>query len=518
MPSTCAGSCRGRSKTMTTPPELPAAEIQGQPGSRLHPMSWLFELIAQLRQFLVPLLALLVFGRGDRNELWPLIGVGALLVASLWRYFTFRYHASGDQLVLRTGLLSRNVRVVPYGRIHNVAVDQTLLHRLFDVAAVRLESAGGNKPEAEMRVLRLDHALALEDLIRHRGAAATGAPGADRAAAEGTGAVLHQLPPGEVLRLGIISNRGMVLVAAAFAAMGQLGGKSAVVWETLFNWLFGWVDTDAFDTPQWIAAGGVLLLLALAAVRLLSVVLAVLQYYGFTLAGHGRRLTVERGLLARWRTSAPRRRIQAWRMHEGVVHRLLRRRSLEVDIATGGGQQQARALRELAPVGTAEQCAALVTRLLPQAGWDTLDWVHFRPATWWRLFWPALPLVALVTVLSCWRFGLPGLLALAWLPWAAFKARRQAARLGWAFNGRLVALRTGWWSRHWYWAELDKLQSLRVSRNVVDRRCGTATLVLDTAGARGMQAPLQIRFLPLRRALALQHLLAGELARRPLRW
>ena len=51
---------------------------------RLHPMSWLFVLLAQLKQFIVPLLALLVFGQGDRNELWPLIGGGVLALVSLW--------------------------------------------------------------------------------------------------------------------------------------------------------------------------------------------------------------------------------------------------------------------------------------------------------------------------------------------------------------------------------------------------------------------------------------------------
>ena len=512
---------------MTTPD---AAAGATRPGMRLHPMSWLFELIAQLRQFLVPLLALLVFGPGDRSELWPLIGLAALVGASLWRYFAFRYQPEADQLVLRTGLLSRNVRVVPYGRIHNVAVDQTLLHRLFDVASVRLESAGGKKPEAEMRVLRLEQALALEDLIRHRGATSaverTAQPsdtaGTDSGARQGSGAgtVLHHLPSGELLRLGIISNRGMVLIAAAFALVGQSGDNAPRVFEALGRWLFGWVDSSSFDTAQWMVAASVLLLGALVGVRLLSVLLAVLQFHGFTLAEYGRRLTVERGLLARWRTSTPRRRIQAWRMQEGVVHRLLDRRTLKVDIATGSaaGQEDAKGLRELAPVGTPAQCGDLVAHLLPGSGWESLEWMPFRPATWRRLFWPSLPLVALVATALCWRFGAPGLLAIAWLPWAAFKARRQAARMGWAFNGRLAAFRTGWWNRHWYWAELDKLQALRVTRNPMDRRFGTATLVLDTAGAGALGPPLRIPFLPLRRALALQRGLAGELARRPLRW
>ena len=41
---------------------------------RLHPWSWLFVLLQQLRQFIFPLIAAFFFG-GDRNE-WALIVAG----------------------------------------------------------------------------------------------------------------------------------------------------------------------------------------------------------------------------------------------------------------------------------------------------------------------------------------------------------------------------------------------------------------------------------------------------------
>jgi putative membrane protein len=143
------------------PTEPVIAEAAATPERRLHPLSWLFVLLQQLKQFIVPLLALFLFKQGDRNELWPLIGVGALALVSVWRYFTYRYHIDADRLVIRSGVLHRSLRVIPFARIHNVAVHQSLLHRMFGVAEVRLESAGGQKPEAQMRVLSLADALAL---------------------------------------------------------------------------------------------------------------------------------------------------------------------------------------------------------------------------------------------------------------------------------------------------------------------------------------------------------------------
>lgn len=480
---------------------------------RLHPMSWLFVLLASLKQFILPLLALLVFGQGDRNALWPLIGVGVLALVSVWQYFTYRYGVADDALVVRQGLLERSLRVIPFARIHNVALQQSMLHRVFGVAEVRLESAGGQKPEAEMRVLKLEDALALEALVRRRGAAAVDATPA------ATGDALLELPTGEVLRLGLVSNRGLVLLGAAFAAVSQVDRR--VIPNLFERWgetLFGWAGERQFEATEYVLAAITFVVLVVLLLRLLSVALALLQYHGFRLTEHGRRLTVERGLLGRWRTSVSRRRIQAWTLREGLLHRMLGRRSLEIDTAVSeqGGQQ--RTLREVAPIATPDTCADLVDHLLPRAQWDQLAWNPLPAASWWRLWLPSLPWVAIGTAALTWRFGAWGLLLLAWLPWAAIKARQRTLRAGWALGSELVAVREGWLDRHWRFAEIDKLQATQLVQSPLDRRCGTATVWLDTAGAGAMSPPLRIRFLPLAQARGLHEALTRELARRPLRW
>ena len=490
---------------------------------RLHPMSWLFVLLAQLKQFIVPLLALLVFGRrsgGDADsELWPLIGVGVLVVVSLWRYATYRYGVHGDSLVVRSGMLERSLRVIPFARIHNVALQQSLLHRVFGVAEVRLESAGGSKPEAEMRVLKLSDAIALEALVRRRGVAPPLAADGSGVDHDGQARPLLSLPLAEVLRLGLVSNRGMILVGAASAAVFQFNRQLIPnLFEQWGRSLFGWAGEQHLGPAGYAVAALSLLALLLVVLRLLSVLLALAQYHGFRLSEHGRRLTVERGLLARWRTSASRRRIQAWTLREGLMHRLLGRRSLEVDTAVADDENQQRALRELAPIATPEACAALIDNLLPRGEWAQLPWRPLPPRSWWRLFLPVVPFVLLAAALATWQFGAWGALVLLWLPWAAFAARQQAERAAYAIGTELVGVREGWWSRHWRFAELDKLQALQLTRSPIDRRCGTATLWLDTAGAGAMAPALRIRFLPEAEARALYDALSRTLARRPLRW
>lgn len=498
-----------------------AADVLPTEERRLHPLSWLFVLIASLKQFVLPLLILVIFGGRDedRYELIGALGVIAVLVvASVWRYFTYRYRVGDDSLQVRSGVFERSLREIPFSRIHNVALHQSLLHRLFGVAEVRLESAGGTRPEAEMRVLRMREALALEALVRRHARAAGEDAATDQATGEDPGTLL-ELSLGEVIRHGLISNRGMVVIGAGFAAISQVNpdlvGGLIERWATT---LLGSLDLAHMGFMQYLVGG---LSLALGFVLLLqglSVALSLMQYYRFRLLETGPRLTTERGLLTRIRTSAARRRIQAWTLREGLLQRLYRRRSLQVDTASSRYQSEQRAFRDLAPVARPERCDALIRHLLPDADWPLPGWQPLHPRAWWRMALPGVTLGLLAAALLGWRWGAVGLFGLLWIPWALLVAHRNGQRAGYAINDELVAVREGWWSRHWRFAEIDKLQVLRLRRSPLDRRTGMASLWLDTAGAGSFAPPLRIRFMSLDQASALQARLSVDIARRPLRW
>ncbi|MET1025172.1 MAG: PH domain-containing protein [Pseudoxanthomonas sp.] len=488
---------------------------------RLHPWSWLFVLLQQLKQFLLPLIVLIVFGgRDGERDYYDNVAtavVMAILVGiSVMRYLTYRYSIGSDGLSIRSGLFNRSRREIPFARIHNVVVHQSLLHRMFGVAELRLESAGGARPEAQMRVLRLDQALALEQLVRHRGQAVP-----DHAPEGTDSTTLLLLPPGEIARLGLISNRGMLAMAATAGAAYQIFPQRVVAnaIEEYGRQMFGYASHLHMGWLAGTITAASLLVWAIALLRVLSIGLATLQYHGFRLSETDRRLTVERGLLARVRTSAARRRIQSWTLREGVLHRWFKRRSLGIDTAVVESHgEHDKSIRELVPLATLDTCDALVRHVLPGVQWPPSHWHPISTRQWWRLcLWPAFWLGCLVAAL--WPVaGVYGALLLLWLPWSAFKAHRQVRRMAWSVDEHLVTVRGGWWTRWWRFAEIEKLQALRLSRSPLDRRCGTATLLLDTAGASGDGPRLKLRFVPFEQARALHDQLSQTLTRRRLRW
>jgi putative membrane protein len=491
---------------MTTPsetaPTLAAVE------RRLHPLSWLFLLLQQLRQFALPLVALLVFGRGG-GQWWEAIGaIGAVLIAlnAVLQYLTYRFRIAGGELTIRSGLLHRNVRHIPLQRIQNVALRRNLLHRLAGVAEVRLESAAGSgHAEAQMRVLSLADAAALEALVR----AARDVPAGPVAAAPAP--PLVALPLGELVRLGLASNRGMVLVAAAAGALSQAqpggfgrrlhaGGEAAMA-------LFRSLQPDS----HWLVGVLVLAAAALVLLRLLSVAMVVLRLHGFVLHDDGERLSVEAGLLTRHRGHAARHKVQRWLLQDNLWLRLMQRRTLRVETAAVRRANDGDSLTELVPILRGARLDRLFGRWLPALRWPVTDWQPLHPAAWRRfaLLPSALTLLAVpVVVLQHGALGLAGLLL---LPLWLLRARRLAAFSGWACDGRHLVWRTGWLARQWHVVEIARVQLLRVEQSPFDRRRGMASLLVDTAGAHPGHPPLRLRHLPEQVA----HALSAELVAIP---
>jgi len=475
---------------------------------RLHPLSWLFTLIGQLKQFAIPLIVVLITGRRNDDDWWGLLGVGGLLIWSVIHYFTYRYRIDSDGVVIRSGLLQRNLRHIPFARIQNVTLHQSMLHRLFNVAEVRLESAGAAKPEGQMQVLKLEAAQELERLVRDHGARSEAS-----SATPEQSELLLSLSVAEVIRLGLINNRGVLVIGGLFAVLAQAGDNLiGKIFSSLGQWLSGHADALHLSVLAMAAAAVLLLLILLVLLRLLSVAIALLQFYGFRLSESAGRLSVERGLLTRTRASVRRHRIQAFSLSEGVLHRWFGRQSLRIDTAVVEVANERRSLRDLVPIATPDTVDALIDRLLPEHAWPVRAWTPLHPLAWRRQFVaPVIAILIATTVL----FFFKGAIALALLtavPLAYWRARLWARHSAYSVSDGLIAFRGGWLSRHWRFAESRKLQALEFQQSPFDRRLGMATLRFDTAGASEMERPLAIPYLPEDEARRLYAQLSQSLA------
>ncbi|UWN48750.1 hypothetical protein ASALC70_00938 [Alcanivorax sp. ALC70] len=135
------------------------------PERRLHPLSWVFHLAGGLGA-MIPLAIAAALGADRGGALWmlvPLVLLGPL--AGLWHQWVYRYDYGPEGLLIREGLVFRNLRQIDYRRIENIDTERTLLHRLLGVADVKVETSSGGGAEATIRVLSVSGAEALSEAV-----------------------------------------------------------------------------------------------------------------------------------------------------------------------------------------------------------------------------------------------------------------------------------------------------------------------------------------------------------------
>ncbi|SDR41796.1 PH domain-containing protein [Natronobacterium texcoconense] len=89
-------------------------------------------------------------------------------------YYRFGYEITSDTADVSSGVFARRSREIPYGRIQNVDIRQSVFQRLLGLATVSIETAGGGNTEATLNFVSEDEANRLQSEIRRRTAEAKG--------------------------------------------------------------------------------------------------------------------------------------------------------------------------------------------------------------------------------------------------------------------------------------------------------------------------------------------------------
>jgi putative membrane protein len=505
---------------------MPSERAPGEPEvRRLHPSSLLFTISAQAKNLLLPgIVVLFIASRGDRGELWVMLLFIPAVVVALFHYWSYRYRFDREELVVRQGIVFRNERHIPYARIQNIDLVQNPLHRLFRVAEVRLETAGGQKPEAVMRVLSLDAVQRMRARVfadgRERDPTAQPAP--DGATVTSASTVLHTMGGRDVFLFGLISNKGMVVVAAALGAAWQLDvfdkWMSSLSRESLERYGHLLPRENPLVT-------GLLVLVAvlalLAFMRLLSIVWAVAKFHGFCLARRGEDLRAEYGWLPHVTKTIPRHRIQLLSTRAGFLHRRCGRVAVQVETAGSAGEQQGPSSDRLwlAPLIRKQSVASLVHEALPEVDLERVQWRSVSARARGRRFRLALYLSVLVTGLAVLGLGVWGLMtSLILVPFAWLNARLYVKHTAYALVPGAVFFRSGWWNRRLSVARFSKIQSLERGESPFDRRHRMASLRVDTAGATRVGHSIDTAYLDAGVATRLMSELYDAAGRTAFRW
>ena len=443
---------------------------------RFHPLTIVFALGGELRNFLLPaVFATMTASEGNEAERFFLVFLVPGVILAVARYFFSTYRYDATELVVRTGVIFKNERHIPYARIQSVDAVQNVLHRLWGVVDVKVQTGTTGQAEATLSVLPFE---ALDEMRQRVFQGRAVAAPATEEAASVSEPQAHVPEAQTVLRLslrdralaGLLDNRGWVVIGAA--------------WGLAFE--SGILDRfEELDIASWPAYASILVGLFVMA-PVLSMGWAIIRLHGFHLTLRAGDLRTEFGALTRVTATIPLRRVQALKIHQGPGHVWTSRASVRVETAGGSASGRASSEREwVAPLIALASLPAFVATVLPDADLSSLTWMKVDPRAFYRRRVVALGTATVIGALTApwlgvmWAMSLTAALAVLWL----ISGHMYVASLGWARTDRVIAFKSGWLRRSLVIVPLAKIQAVELGESPFDRRHRMASLSVDTAGA-----------------------------------
>lgn len=447
---------------------------------RTHPATILIRALRDLPQTLFALPALYAaLSKGGAFALL-LLPVAMLAVIGFfawlkWQAFTYRI--GEDELVIADGVLNKSRRSIPLERVQDVSIEQKPLARLFGLALVRIETAGGDKNEGLLDSVSMAEADRLRALLRRGGGGIQSTAAADDAV-PAAATPIFAMSMRRVLTLGLF-RFSLVWIAVA------LGG---------LQFLDNFIDFEQVNYREVIRQGGeqvrdsispllaaLLALLAVAIGVLSGLVRTLFKEHGFALTHGDGRFRRVRGLASRTEVVVTDRRVQMAIVRHGLIAGRMGWRALAFQML--GGSDDPGGLQDMAPLARPGEIARIIHRAgLPAWPEDRLQQVASGHVirSMIHIVGPWATVVTVSIVLNPLIWPLAATLAIP-----VVVGRMQRRRHRYAVTDDAVFIRRGVLVRKDWTVPVTSIQTAALTQGWLQRRLGVATLRLDIAGGSG---------------------------------
>ncbi|MFV2179011.1 PH domain-containing protein [Actinomadura sp. LOL_011] len=464
----------GEAKTPHTSecPDPPDSSASGEENPRrLHPLTFVVGAVRELIALLAAGAAGLVVGGLSLAFYFTLVGLGLGLAFHAASWATFTYALRDDRIELRRTLIGRSVKTIPRDRIRGVDISTSLPHRTLGLAVVHID-AGSEGGEAELNAVSRREAERLRRVLLAR---TDGEPDGPR-----------EPPPRRVLarmrrRWYVYAPLSGAYLLTPFALAGSLLGTLYNLGDDLGLITRERVETVGHEVVGLPTAAVVaLVVLALFALPVMSVIAFSLFNWDFTVEEREGSIVAERGLATRRSVSLERRRLRGVELADNPLERLGGVRRLGA-LVTGLGDAAHRGrLLPAAPRPVAEELAARVVGAVPGP---------LRPqpraARGRRVVRAVAPpgdfgLLAVVAGRP-WIAGVCTVLMLLAVPLGLDRYRQ----LGHVTDGGRLSVRSGSLKRRQVVVEHGAIVGWRFRRTLFQRRLGLATLDVAVGAGEG---------------------------------
>lgn len=502
-------------------------------GTRLHKYSPLFIALYVVIKSIIPMaFGMYTYVKTDMSS-WLFVGVAVfILVFAVLQYWFYHYWLTDEKIEIKEGILFKSNRKIPYTRIQNVNVSQNPLERFFKVATLQLESASGGKPEAVMRVVGLNVVEEIKLKVKNASAANLDATNFDSIETEGsTESVvdtteLLELSTKDVVKYGVISQKGMVYGAILFGFLAQNQMFIAGLTKYL-NILYKIPDFSKITLAQGFVYVGVVGLSLFVFLQLMSVLWALMKFYGFEISKQQDRLQAQMGLLSKISATIPLKKIQLYRISENPLHKYFKANTITIETAGGVNTDKSGiVMRWLAPYIEGSKVPEFIYKIEPKIMLGSVDWRLIPYRAWKRVLKRSLITLGFISIIIIGMASLPQIEIkfFAWIamvlmiPVAYLYAKNYVKKTAYFINDDIICFKSGVWFGKQSFVKISKVQTVEIIETYFDRRNKMATLEIDTAGSNPLLHHVKIPYLEVEDAYKIRYFIQEKIKKSKFDW
>ena len=97
-----------------------------------------------------------IFSEGTGSYVWWIFGVSLIFIAvtSVLKFRNFKFRLDETQLVLNSGVLTKDVTNIPLDKIQSVHLHQNFIQRILGITGLKIDTAGSSTEELEIPALK----------------------------------------------------------------------------------------------------------------------------------------------------------------------------------------------------------------------------------------------------------------------------------------------------------------------------------------------------------------------------
>lgn len=461
-----------------------------------------------IRAFWPILISFFIGGRNNSSfENWLgylAIGFAVFnLAGSVLTYFRFYFHIEGDAIIINKGLLKRTHTNIPFERIQTINFKQNILHQIFDVVSVEIDTAGAKKSEISIDALSKSEAEAFRAFILAE---------KDQILAEknpdSEDAITQTSEPDKGQRILHLNLSDLIKVGVSQNHLRSMGIIFVFVFTTLQQFSENWTDTVADQVNQYdnllpdnnFVLFLITVLVVLIISFLFSLINSVLKYYDLSLYINKSGLKIIRGLFNREEISINKNKVQIISWSENPIRRMFKLYTLQVEQASSDEASKLQSKIKV-PGSYMEQITRVVTTVFPAEYFRDEPKIGVSKDLKYRLFFflGVLPTLTLAVPLYFYA-GWECLYTLLILPAVWYMTALYYRKRSFELNEELLRNNSGIFGYTHHLMQIHKVQAVRIQQSWYQRRKSLATVQLFTAAGH-----LTIPFIPLNIAHELEN-------------